>query len=29
MVTNLTEAPFLITRDQPPRTYRLSVSTTF
>jgi iron complex outermembrane recepter protein len=29
MVTNLTEAPFLITRDQPPRTYRFSVSTSF
>jgi hypothetical protein len=29
MVTNLTEAPFLITRDQPPRTYRFSVSSRF
>jgi len=29
MVTNLTNAPFLITRDQPPRTYRFSVSTQF
>lgn len=29
MVTNLTEAPFFITRDQPPRTYRFSASTRF
>jgi iron complex outermembrane receptor protein len=29
MVTNLTEEPFLITRDQPPRTYRFSVSGRF
>jgi iron complex outermembrane recepter protein len=29
MVTNLGEDPFFITRDQPPRTYRFSVSTQF
>ncbi len=29
MVTNLTNDPFLITRDQAPRTYRFSVSATF
>ncbi len=29
MVTNLTEEPFYITRDQPPRTYRFSVSAQF
>lgn len=29
MVANLTNAPFVITRDQPPRTYRFSVSTQF
>jgi outer membrane receptor for ferric coprogen and ferric-rhodotorulic acid len=29
MVTNLTNEPFFITRDQPPRTYRFSVSTRF
>lgn len=29
MVTNLTEEPFLITRDQAPRTYRFSVATKF
>lgn len=29
MVTNLTNSPFLITRDQPPRTYRFSVTTQF
>lgn len=29
MVTNLTEQPFLITRDQAPRTYRFSLSTRF
>ena len=29
MVTNLGNAPFFITRDQPPRTYRFSVSTRF
>lgn len=29
MVTNLGNDPYLITRDQPPRTYRLSVSTQF
>jgi iron complex outermembrane receptor protein len=29
MITNLTNAPFLITRDQPPRTYRFSVSARF
>jgi iron complex outermembrane receptor protein len=29
MVTNLGNDPFYITRDQPPRTYRLSVSTQF
>jgi outer membrane receptor for ferric coprogen and ferric-rhodotorulic acid len=29
MVTNLTNDPFLITRDQPPRTYRFSVSARF
>jgi hypothetical protein len=29
MVTNAGNDPFLITRDQPPRSYRLSVTTTF
>lgn len=29
MVTNIGNDPFFITRDQPPRTYRLSVSTQF
>jgi iron complex outermembrane receptor protein len=29
MVTNLGNDPMLVTRDQPPRTYNLSVSTTF
>ena len=29
MVTNIDSAPFYITRDQPPRTYRFSVSTRF
>jgi outer membrane receptor protein involved in Fe transport len=29
MVTNIGNDPFLITRDQPPRTYRFSVSTRF
>ncbi|MSU22427.1 MAG: hypothetical protein EXS32_01235 [Opitutus sp.] len=29
MVTNLTDDPFVITRDQAPRTYRFSVSTQF
>lgn len=29
MVTNVTNAPFLVTRDQPPRTVRLSVATRF
>jgi outer membrane receptor protein involved in Fe transport len=29
MVTNLDNSPFLITRDQPPRTYRFSVTTQF
>lgn len=29
MVTNVANDPFLITRDQPPRTYRLSVTTLF
>ncbi|HEU5079524.1 MAG TPA: TonB-dependent receptor plug domain-containing protein [Opitutaceae bacterium] len=29
MVTNLGNDPFLITRDQPPRTYRLSITTNF
>jgi hypothetical protein len=29
MVTNLTSDPFLITRDQAPRTYRFSVSAQF
>lgn len=29
MITNLTNDPFLITRDQAPRTYRFSVSATF
>ena len=29
MVTNLTNAPFMITRDQAPRTFRFSVSTQF
>jgi len=29
MVTNLTESPFFITRDQAPRTYRFSLSTHF
>jgi hypothetical protein len=29
MVTNLGNDPMLVTRDQPPRTYNLSISTTF
>jgi hypothetical protein len=29
MVTNIGNDPFVITRDQPPRTYRLSISTRF